>query len=386
MINTVNFVYEYITKNALQCFCLSIIILLNVIFFYKYSIRINAHSLLFSLCYGMFLFILYFTLNKFSKVISFKKYSYWLFFVLIGIQLILLYKIPVESLNTDRWSVITSFLNELFTGNFPYLAKSHLDNPPGPFPGYYLFALPFYLIGEIGLYSTTGIVLFLLFLKFQNIDNKSIFSILIIMFSSIFIWYELVVRSTIFVNMAITLVYFYLLERKNSESFKNLALLGILGGLILSTRGIVIYVLIVYFTHLFIKQKDWYRLFIVSIFTVIGFLLTLLPFAIWDWNLFMIYNPITLQASFIPKIYLILFTILALLIGYFSKNTQMLIGFIGLLLFTIVSVPFFIRVLNSNIYNAIVENGFDISYFLFSTPFLVYALFSNEIQMRLKNE
>ena len=100
----------------------------------------------------------------------------------------------------------------------------------------------------------------------------------------------------------------------------------------------------------------------------------------------MIYNPITLQASFIPKIYLILFSIVALVIGYLSKNTQMLMGFIGLLLFTIVSIPFFIRVMNSSIYNAIVENGFDISYFLFSTPFLVYALFNNEKQLQLKND
>lgn len=386
MINGDNFVYKYLRENVLHYVYLSIIIFLNVIFLYKYSIRIYDQSLIFSLFYVVYLVILYLILNRSSKDRSYKKHSYLLIFILIAIQLILLFKIPVENLNTDRWSVITSFLNELFAGNFPYLAKSHLNNPPGPFPVYYLFALPFYLIGEIGLFSTMGVVLFYLFLKFQNINDKTIFSILILIFSSIFIWYELIVRSTVFVNMAIALIYFNILEREYSDSLKKIALLGILGGFILSTRGIMIYVLMVYFTYLYIKRKDWYRLMVVSIFTVIGFLLTMLPFALWDWNLFITYNPITLQASFIPKIYLVLFTFFAMLIGYFSKNTQILIGFIGLLLFTIVGVPFLIRVLNSSIYNAIVENGFDISYFLFSTPFLIYASFRNENQLRLKND
>ncbi len=382
MNDTVDFVLKYIRKNAFQYVCLSLFLLLNIIFFYKYSIRISNHPLLFSLGYGalqvlLFFGLLYFLQNKLNK-----RYSYLIFLFIVIIQFILLLKIDVNTLNIDRWSVITSFLDELFVGNYPYLAKSHLNNPPGPFPGYYLFALPFYLIGEIGLFSLTGIVLYLLFLKSQNFNDKLILINLILIFSSVVVWYELVVRSTIFANMAISLMYFTIIKKMSSESFINLVLIGILGGLVLSTRGIIVYVLIVYFTYFFISRKDWYSFSIVSISTALGFLLTLIPFIIWDWQIFMIYNPITLQASFIPKIYLIIFAIIAFIIGFFSKNTQRLFGYTGLLLFTIISIPFFFSVLNSSIYYAIVENGFDISYFLFSFPFLIYALFNNKKQLR----
>lgn len=47
-------------------------------------------------------------------------------------------KIPVESLNVDRWSVITSFWDQYFNGQYVYYAQSHLGNYPGPMPFYFI--------------------------------------------------------------------------------------------------------------------------------------------------------------------------------------------------------------------------------------------------------
>ena len=59
-------------------------------------------------------------------------------------------------------------------------------------------------------------------------------------------------------------------------------------------------------------------------------------------------------------------------------------GNIGILLFVIVSVSFLINVANSSLYFVIAENGFDISYFFFSIPFLLIAFL--RIDQNLKSK
>jgi len=350
-----------------------IFVLINSVFLYKYLVRVSDYSLIISFSYALYLSMLYFYTDRLSDKINFRKYFYFGLISVIMIQSIILFKIPVESLNTDRWSVITSFLDELFKGNFPYLAKSHLNNPPGPFPGYYLFALPFYMIGEIGYFSLTGIIIFFIFMKSEKVSEKTMFVVLLFLISSSVIWYELIVRSTIFVNMAIAIFYFSYVYKSHVHSTKFLMILGFIGGFVLSTRGIMLYIFITIFTYIFIKNREWRKFTLVSIFTSVGFVVSIIPFMIWDWQLFQTYNPITLQASFIPRIYLILFALIAFWIGYSSKNFQVLMGNIGILLFVIVSVSFLINVANSSFYFAVAENGFDISYFFFAIPFLIYS-------------
>lgn len=361
-------------NNLNKYISLILFVLINALYLCKYLYRISEYSMVYSLFYIIFLIVIYILLNNFHNTLRDKRYLYYILSSVFLIQIIFIINIPVEKLNIDRWSVITSFLDSLFNGDFPYLAKSHLGNPPGPFPGYYLFALPFYLLGEIGLFSFTGLFLFFFFLKFENLNNKTIFTIFICLGLSIVVWYELITRSTIFVNMAIVLLYFSILSKLKYQNIKTLILLGLLGGLVLSTRGIVLYIFIAFYTNIFIIEKEWKKLIVVSLFTFIGFVLTLLPFLIWDWELFLTYNPITLQANFIPKFYLLIFAIIAILIGRFSNNNFELIRNIGILLFIIVSIPFFTKVINSSIYIAIVENGFDISYYIFSIPFLAFTM------------
>jgi len=361
-----------------------IFVLINSVFLYKYMVRISDYALLVSFMYALFLLLLFCFADKLPDNNNYKGFFFVGLILIVIIQFIFLFKIPVESLNTDRWSVITSFLDELFKGNFPYLSKSHLNNPPGPFPGYFLFSLPFYLIGEIGLFSLTGIFLFFYFLKLEKLSNKSLFIALLFLTSSSVIWYELIVRSTIFVNMAIAILYFSILYKSQFHSSKFLIILGLIGGFVLSTRGIMLYIFIVMFTYVFIKNKKWSKFALASFFTLVGFGVSIIPFMIWDWQLFQSYNPITLQASFIPKIYLILFALLAFWFGYSSKNLQVLMGNIGILLFVIVSVSFLINVANSSLYFVIAENGFDISYFFFSIPFLLIAFL--RIDQNLKSK
>jgi hypothetical protein len=60
-----------------------------------------------------------------------------------------------------------------FSGEYVYFAKSNFGNPPGPMPFYYVLALPFYAVGELGYFSLLGIVVFVLLLRFARVPRRS---------------------------------------------------------------------------------------------------------------------------------------------------------------------------------------------------------------------
>jgi hypothetical protein len=365
---------KYFKDDFFKFISLIFFVIINVTFLYKYSSRIISFPIIVSMFYGGILIGLFYMLSKTSYEWIQKRIFILLLSLMIVTNIILLLKINIHDLNIDRWSVITSFLDELFSGNFPYLAKSHLNNPPGPFPGYFLLALPFYLIGEIGLLSLSGVLLFLYLVKIQYNNSKILFIAFIFLFTSVTVWYELAVRSTLFINMVLPLIYLFWLKKKKSFKFQELLIMGIIGGIILSTRGIMLYVLLVIFVFVFVVNGLWREFFLITFSTIIGFFLTLAPFIIWDLELFIQFNPITLQASFIPPIYLILFTFIAVGIGYYTKSIQQLYAYIAIFIIFMVSISFSIDVVQSSLNYAIVNNGFDISYFIFSIPFLLLSI------------
>src|SRR5690606_4490533 len=96
------------------------------------------------------------------------------------VSFIVCYNLLVEKLIVDRWSVITSFCYAHFANIYPYFAKSNVGNPPGPMPFYFLLALPFYSIGELGFLSLIGVLLFFFLLKYFKIEFQR--RILILLF------------------------------------------------------------------------------------------------------------------------------------------------------------------------------------------------------------
>jgi len=107
----------------------------------------------------------------------------------------------------DRWSVITSFLEALSKGNYPYLAQSHLGNFPGLIPVYFIIAWPFYRIGEPGYLSLAGLVLFVLFNeKYAQNKNDKLWLTLLLASSPFYLW-EVATRSNILINAVLIVIY-----------------------------------------------------------------------------------------------------------------------------------------------------------------------------------
>ena len=345
---------------------------INFTFCFKYLNRISDYALPISIIYaGIFIFIPY-IISLIKKEVFF--YIVLLFILLFTIiSVFLLYSIPVSILNVDRWSVITSFWNAWRNGEFPYMAKSHMNNAPGPFPVYFFIAFPFYYLNEIGCLSIVSVLLFILYV-FRVCEREKAFLLIVVLLFSVTIFWEVVARSTIFSNSVFLFVYIN--SFFNAGNLKKRGFMyGIMGGLILSTRGLVIIPLLLTFAFLFVRAGKWKDMIITGAALFFSFTSTLIPFFFWNPKLFLKYNPITLQAGFLPFPVLFFFIITAFVLGIMAKTVYKAILFIGLILFFIVIAYFTYDTLRFDITSAYFGGISDISYSIFCLPFLLFCLF-----------
>lgn len=360
------------------CFFLFI----NFIFFVKYLSRVTSNYLLISAC----LITLFYVFLKFRKKISIpvasqKRFiNLMLFLFVIGSGFVF-YKIPVESLNVDRWSVITSFWDNFFKGEYVYFAKSTMGNHPGPMPFYYILAFPFYCIGELGWYSVLGVFVFYTILIYseKTFHIRFIF-LLLILISPFYLW-EVMTRSNIFLNGSLVLFSLvYLFESFKKKHSKKLFFNGIIIGLLLSTRNVFVipYIIAFLFALKDIRVKFLETIYI-GIVAIIVFALTFLPF-IWNHlSDFMLMNPFIIQSGYLMPTEFSLFCIL-LSFGtfWFCKVKEDVYFFSGMILFFTIILHFFYQMSLHGFVETFFKSRADISYFILCIPFFLYFLIEKE--------
>lgn len=65
----------------------------------------------------------------------------------------------------DRWSALAYPIQNLFNGQFPYSAKTHLGGNASPFPIWLVFHIPFYLLQNVGLSEIFTCMIFIYSIK-----------------------------------------------------------------------------------------------------------------------------------------------------------------------------------------------------------------------------
>jgi hypothetical protein len=354
-----------------------IIIFVNLLFAVKYASRANEIVLFAAVSWVLiqFLVLNFFFLNSFN--INYKKG----FFVLIGLTILsfffILNKIPVQSLNVDRWSVISSFWDAVFNHKYPYFAKSHMGNPPGPMPIYFLIALPFHLISEIGWMPLMAIILVFLNKKLFNLTDKACFIIALFLLSSPFFLWETFARSTVLLNSILVFLVFKRIYDKLLAGNLSLYLEAILFGLVLSTRFVFVIPFLVLFIyalkHRFISFNLLLKYGIISILT---FAFTFLPLIIFYPNDFWQMNPFLVQSGFLmPSYYTYLIILASIVLAWFLPKNASITFYAGLILFFTIIIYLGYHIFKNGFYEAYFGSSADISYFIFSVPFLLYFLF-----------
>ena len=372
-----------IIKKNIAIICL---LLINFLFAYKYLVRFTDFawviSVVLSFLSGLLLY------NKIhiqwsDKISNYLFYAIGLAFLIASS--IVFINIDIHNINVDRWSVISSFWEAAFNGEYPYFASSHMGNNPGPMPFYFLLALPFYLINELGYFSLLGLVILVYLMRKMNTSINYKLVMLIFMITSAFYLWEVVTRSNIFTTSVLILWFLFSFIYRKKDSVLFFYLSAILAGFLLSTRAVFIIPYIIFFMYGFLKKEiSLARLLIYAMIAFVVFISTFLPFMIFFPDKFFEMNPLIIQSSFfVPSYFTVLFILMAFVFSFYSKNITDLFFFTGLALFITILIYFIYSLGTFGIGEFYIGKEVDISYFIFCTPFFImYLLFINTKQLK----
>lgn len=354
----------------------AIVLIINCLFCYKYGLRITPHAWLLTIIYAIVTCIIY---SKWKFITQSRVISKCILITSIVLPLLVAMMthlfIEPQSLNVDRWSVIDNFLNALFAGDYPYLAVSHKGNPPGPMPVYYFIALPFYAVKA---YSALGVlgysVLGFLLIKKRKVVTSPLILLTVL---SVFMLWEITTLSNIFTYSLLCVLGLSYFENCLKNKSNNIWIACAVVGLMLSTRSVFSLTYVVFFIsylksqRLSIKITALYSMVILAFFA-----LTFLPFIAFYGDNFTRMNPFIVQSSFlVPQVYVLLFFVLAVILGFLARDGKDRFFYSGITLFIAICIYCAYQISENGLREAYLESNIDLSYFLFSVPFLIYPSF-----------
>jgi hypothetical protein len=363
-------------KKTKQNISVLILLFINFVFAYKYALRATDFALLLSIVLLLVQAAFYF----YQKRAKISNQIINAGFLLAGTMWLLLvtyshYKIPLESLQVDRWSVISSFFDELLKGNYPYFARSHRGCYPGPMPFYFVLASPFYFFGELALFSFIGYaVISILFAKTERKNNGAFIAFYLI--TSVFSLWEITVRSNVFTNASLILLLVYVLDDFDFRYSLKFVILAILTGLMLSTRSVFSLVYCIFFiSFLTNKTVPFKKLALFLSISILSFAMTFLPFIAFFYADFLKMNPFIVQSSIlIPTEYTLLFIVISIGLSFAVKQKADRFFYSGFSLFISILIYALYHICTFGLQKAYIESVIDVSYFILSVPFLLYYI------------
>lgn len=349
---------------------LLIFIFINVAFCIRYAIRVSySLAIVATLIYILIScgIIIYSTKKSLSLKWIFSLGTLW-----ISGCIVLLHLIPLETIRVDRVEMIELFWNAASEGEYPYNPRGSFNgNHPGPMPIYFILCYPFYLIKQYALIPILSLVGWVYYTYRTNKDNTSLLFLLII--TSPACYWEIVCRSTIIFNALIFILWYRHLMNFNSFSTKSSIISAIIGGIVLSTRSIFAIPIIAFGIYA-IKNNNISNVLTWGVTLFLSFVATHLPLLFYGIDNVMNLNPIWLQSNFfIPTEYMIICVILLMGVAFLCKNFNQISFVSGIFLFGI-SLAYIIRYICYTSISHSITHGCDISYFLFSVPFLFLFL------------
>ena len=226
-----------------------------------------------------------------------------------------------------RLPAIEIWLGRLLEGTFPYGPPG---NPSG-FPGLYLLAAPFYLLGIPEFMAALGLCIFAGIVAFgvpQQIERMAVMAMLAALPTT---WYEVLLKSELLLNMVLVIGSLIVAERllgnpvRPSPSGKDrdvgrTLLVGVLFGFLLSTRLTVAVVYGMYLVWRF--QRGDRRGIVVAIVAAIVFLAPLPLFILWDRTTFVEWGPFAVQSLYLPTYAAVAFGAAGLFLAFVARNPQ----------------------------------------------------------------
>ncbi len=347
---------------------------INALFVYKYAAMITNHNMIASLIYLALINIFFAVLHTHREKLVAGQSSKRIEAVFIGFLAIVLYivmkQLDPAMIEVGRYPALYQWIERFLSGEFPYRAESK----PSGLPFLFITAIPFYIVGELGLLHIVAFIAFSVILSMIPYQKpaRDIPRLLILVVSPVFL-YELIVRSDLFSNMILIIMYAIVLERVMRKPVTSLTifLLGVTGGFVLCTRVII---LLVYLPvmGLFIRTTGRRSIWLI-IGNILGALAMTLPFLYWDRAYFLVEGPFAIQASYASPWTLLPVVLLAFVLTFRVKCLPDVYSSAAIILFLAVFLPFLYNLSLMGWGRVIFGDRFDISYFAFCLPFQILS-------------
>ena len=356
-------------------------VVVNAMFVLKYGTRqdfCSPYVLLF--LYVSFLFSgLFFIENQRAFIDNYKKFNrgfiigavvFFLLFVVIN------FLVDENALNIDRWSALEVSIDSFVHFKYPYDKLDHLNGTSSALPGMMIIALPFYLIGDVGLLQPFVFLVTMSIIWKSALENHRKLTFIFLLISSVAFLWEVIVKSDLMTNVILILLFmFYWNNTYKNEYFKNPIKLAFCLSVLILTRGFVIIPLVIFLFQSFFREKVKVKLMFCVSF-LLSLLILLLPILISlpDLQTMIAHNPLFNQTAYAPFWLTILFILAPFFISFLTKNfpQKLHVSFvlIGSLIMGLFIYNAYDEGWNANLYGGL----FDISYLGIIIPFVIFSI------------
>lgn len=186
--------------------------------------------------------------------------------------------------------------------------------------------------------------------------------------------YEFTLKSGQLTNSVFCISLYFFAEQKLNEHEKNISffIFALLFGIFLST-SLIPFVWLAMFLLFFFRNNLKNGALFLSI-SLMVFLLSLIPFYLWNAEAFLVKGPFAVQSIYLPKWIFFLFPLLVFYVGWMIADFQELLFASGVLTFLLVSISFVVKICEVGMSEAVFNSRFDVSYYVLSVPFFILAL------------
>ena len=285
------------------------------------------------------------------------------------------------SIQVDRWSATTFFLDALFDGIYPYGVHTHVSqtNFPSPFPLWHYLNIPAWLIGDVGWMQALCLIIFMGTIWAYFKTWNALLNVLLILCISPAYWWEIVVRSDGLSNLLLVMACILILERNTIQMDNKWWLLALIAGCIASTRLSAIIPIALYLFRPWL-DVNWKKKIGFIAITLLVVLCFFLPYILWDTTNWVFFqrNPLMTQTSPGNPWILGIMVIAALCIAYRKQTFSLYASTTAIFMFTFMLFTQLGVIWRSDNPVSLFDSCCDISYFTLSLPFAIVALVSTE--------
>lgn len=296
--------------------------------------------------------------------------------IIIVISTAIIY-IPPLSIQVDRWSATTYFLDALFNGIYPYSVHTHVcdTNFPSPFPLWHYLNIPFWLMGDVGWIQVLCILIFLGAAWYFFRSWNALLTILLLFCISPAYWWEIATRSDGLSNILLVIACILVIQRKPITMQDRWWLLAIIAGSFASTRLSAIIPIALYLFRPWLEVNWKKKVGFISIALSIV-IIAFLPYVLWDTTnwIFFERNPFITQSRQGSLWLLLLMITFALAIAYKKQTFYYYVSTTSVYMFFFMFFSQLNDLLTSGGLFSLIDNRCDISYFTLSIPFAIITL------------